>query len=180
MVDKDFSQKCEFHWWVFEQCWPKSVLCRFKNCLSTPWIRGGSLSQYFVLCPSLHLSDAFMGETVPIENDSTVMVQTSFSNGHFCKWNEGRPSGDHGHCHLTTSYSEGHGYFLSFCFCVVTMEICFIKINQNSGRGTHRAQSRCSHKPVFPPQERLGQQIWHSCSHFQVCMESTLRLCCQG
>lgn len=67
------------------------------------------------------MSDAFMGEAVPIENDSTVMVQTSFSNGHFCKWNEGRPSGDHGHCHLTTSYSEGQGYFLSCCFCVVTM-----------------------------------------------------------
>lgn len=180
MADKDFNQKWEFNWWVFEQCWPKSVLHRFKNCLSPPWVMGGSLSQYLVLCPSLHLSNAFMGEAVPIENDSTVMVQTSFSDGHSCEWNEGRPSGNHGHCHLTTSYSEGQGCFLSCCFCVVTMEICFIKINQNCNRGTRKAKSRCSHKPVFPSQGRLGQERWHSCSHFKASMENTQRLCCQG
>lgn len=92
------------------------------------------------------LKSAFMGDAVPIENDSTVMVQTSFSDGHFCT----SPLGNHNHCHLTTSYSEGQGYFLSCCFCIVTMEICFIKINQNCNKGTPKAKSRCSHKPVFP------------------------------
>lgn len=58
--------------------------------------------------------------------------------------------------------------------------LCFIKINQNCNRGTHKAKSRCSRKPVFPSQERMGQQTWHSCSHFQVSMESTQRLRCQG
>lgn len=86
------------------------------------------------------------------------MVETSFSNGHFCKWNEGRPSGDHGHCRLTTSYSEGQGCFLSCCFCVVIMEIRFIKTNQNSDRGTRKAKSRCSQKPFFPSQGDWGSK----------------------
>lgn len=153
MADKDFTQNAENFTGECLSSASPSLTWAGLNSIYHPLEEGrGCLSQHFYLCPSLPLSDVFLGEAVPVGNDFTLVE--------LYQWDEGRLSANNGHSHLTTSYSESQGYFLRCCCCCsMTMEIHFTKINQNCNRGTRKAKSWCFHKPTFPSVGRWRPQM---------------------